>query len=94
MKLVDTISIPNCGIIKTLSIRRLDTGGVRVKDGQTLILSGVLSNTDTKRETKFPILGYLPVIGNLFSNKSTSSDNSELVIMVSPKIINDEEMSN
>ena len=90
----DTISIPNCGIIKTLSIRRLDTGGVRVKDGQTLILSGVLSNTDTKRETKFPILGYLPVIGNLFTNKSTSSDNSELVIMVSPKIINDEKISN
>ena len=90
----DTILIPNCGIIKTLSVRRLDTGGVRVRDGQTLILSGVLSNTDTKRETKFPVLGYLPVIGNLFSSKSKSSDNSELVIMVSPKIINDENISN
>ncbi len=86
----DTTLIPNCGIIKTLSIRRLDTGGVRVKDGQTLILSGVLSNTDTNRETKFPILGYIPIIGNLFSSKSTIADNSELVIMVSPKIINDE----
>ncbi len=90
----DTISIPNCGIIKTLSIRRLDTGGVRVKDGQTLILSGVLSNTDTKRETKFPVLGYLPIIGNLFSSRSTTYEDSELVIMVSPKIIKDENIIN
>ena len=90
----DTILIPNCGIIKTLSIRRLDTGGVRVKDGQTLILSGVLSNTDTKRVSRFPILGYIPIIGNLFSSKSTLADDSELVIMVSPKIINDETITN
>ena len=88
----DTVNIPNCGLIKTLSVRRLDTGGVRVKDGQTLILSGVLSKSDTKKETKIPILGSIPIIGNLFSSKSSSLDNSELVIMVSPKIINDEEV--
>ena len=88
----DTVSIPNCGIIKTLSVRRLDTGGVRVKDGQTLILSGVLSKSDSKKETKIPILGYIPIIGNLFTSKSSTKDNSELVIMVSPKIINDEEV--
>ena len=70
----------------------MDTGGVRVKDGQTLILSGVLSKSDTKKETKIPILGSIPIVGNLFSSKSSTADNSELVIMVSPKIINDEEV--
>ena len=65
----DTVNIPNCGIIKTLSVRRLDTGGVRVKDGQTLILSGVLSKSDTKKETKIPIFGSIPIIGNLFKQK-------------------------
>ena len=88
----DTQSIPNCGPINILSVRRLDTGGVRVRDGQTLILSGVLSNTDTKTETKFPILGHFPIIGNFFTSKSKSTDNSELVIMVSPKIIIDEKI--
>ena len=86
----DTISIPNCGPINILSVRRLDTGGVRVRDGQTLILSGVLSNTDAKTKTKFPILGNIPIIGNLFTSKSKTTDNSELVIMVTPKIINDQ----
>ena len=63
---------------------------VRVRDGQTLILSGVLSNTDAKTKTKFPILGNIPIIGNLFTSKSKTTDNSELVIMVTPKIINDQ----
>ena len=88
----DTLLIPNCGPINILSVRRLDTGGVRVRDGQTLILSGVLSNTDTKTETKFPILGHFPIIGNFFTSKSKTIDNSELVIMVSPKIIIDEKI--
>ena len=88
----DTLLIPNCGPINILSVRRLDTGGVRVRDGQTLILSGVLSNTDTKTKTKFPILGDIPIIGNLFRSNSKTTDNSELVIMVSPKIINDQKI--
>ena len=88
----DTLLIPNCGPINILSVRRLDTGGVRVRDGQTLILSGVLSNTDTKTKTKFPILGDIQIIGNLFRSNSKTTDNSELVIMVSPKIINDQKI--
>ena len=46
--------------------------------------------SDAKTKTKFPILGNIPIIGNLFTSKSKTTDNSELVIMVTPKIINDQ----
>ena len=46
----DIINIPNCGNINILNIRRLDTGRLRVKDSQTLILTGVIS---LKAQQKF-----------------------------------------
>ena len=61
--------------------------------GEELANQGLLSAKDTKKETKIPILGSIPIIGNLFSSKSSTVDNSELVIMVSPKIINDQEVN-
>ena len=86
-------SDPNCGggAINILSIRRLDTGSVRVRDGQTLILTGVISDTDLAEITKWPILGDIPLIGQFFRNSGNEKTKRELVIMVTPRIINDHE---
>ncbi len=81
--------VPGCGRIKTLAIRRLDTGSARVRDGQTLILTGVLSDRDSEVVQKWPILGDIPFIGQFFRNSGGTRAKRELVIMVTPRIIDD-----
>jgi type IV pilus assembly protein PilQ len=80
-----------CPPISILRIRRLDTGAVRVRDGQTLILTGVISDTDIAEVSKWPILGDIPLIGQFFRASGTSREKRELVIMVTPRIIQDTE---
>ena len=79
-----------CGIITTLNDRALDTGKIRVRDGQTLILTGVISDTDIETVTKWPILGDIPIIGQFFRKTAGQRKKSELVILVTPRIIDDE----
>jgi type IV pilus assembly protein PilQ len=74
-----------------LAVRKLDTGAVRVRDGQTLILTGVISDEDRSEITKWPILGDVPFVGQFFRNTTRQRNKRELVIMVTPRIINDQE---
>jgi type IV pilus assembly protein PilQ len=81
-----------CGSrLNILSVRSLDTGAVRVRDGQTLILTGVISDLDQEEVRKWPIVGDLPLVGQFFRNSGKSRQKRELVIMVTPRIINDVE---
>ena len=86
-----TQNVVGCGPINILSVRRLDTGSVRVRDGQTLILTGVISDLNSQVSTKWPILGDLPLIGQFFRSSGNTREKRELVIMVTPRIINDTE---
>ena len=81
-----------CGSnLNILSIRSLDTGALRVRDGQTLIMTGVISDFDRSEVSKWPILGDMPLIGQFFRKSSGRKEKRELVIMVSPRIINDDQ---
>jgi type IV pilus assembly protein PilQ len=83
--------VEGCGLVDILSVRSLDTGSVRVRDGQTLILTGVISDSDIQAVRKWPILGDLPLIGQFFRASQGGRDKRELVVMVTPRIINDEQ---
>ena len=83
--------VAGCGFVDILSLRSLDTGNARVRDGQTLILTGVISDRDLEEVTKWPILGDLPVVGQFFRNSRGGRGKRELVVMVTPRIINDTE---
>ena len=65
-----TLNSGTCGVVNVLSIRRLDTGIIKVKDGDTFALTGVISDTETEAITKTPILGDIPLLGNLFKNRN------------------------
>jgi type IV pilus assembly protein PilQ len=80
-----------CPPISILAIRRLDTGALRVRDGQTLILTGVISESDRQVVNKWPILGDIPLIGQFFRATTSRKEKRELVIMVSPRIVNDDQ---
>jgi type IV pilus assembly protein PilQ len=81
--------IEGCGNVSILRVRRLDTGSVRVRDGQTLILTGVISDEDRQAVTKWPILGDLPFVGQFFRSSSNNRSKNELVILVTPRIVDD-----
>ena len=81
-----------CGSnLNILSVRSLDTGALRVRDGQTLIMTGVISEFDRQEVSKWPILGDIPLIGQFFRATSGQKEKRELVIMVTPRIVNDEQ---
>ena len=86
---VGTQSVGNCGPINLINDRLLDTGKLRVRDGQTLILTGVISSTDQQVVSKWPVLGDMPLIGQFFRRTSGSRSKNELVIMVTPRVIDD-----
>jgi type IV pilus assembly protein PilQ len=88
---VGSQTVPGCGIINILNSRALTTSRVRVRDGQTLILTGVISDEDRAVVTKWPILGDIPIIGSLFRSTGRERTKRELVILVTPRIINDEQ---
>jgi type IV pilus assembly protein PilQ len=83
--------VAGCGRINILQVRRLDTGTVRVRDGQTLILTGVISDADNQAVTKWPIVGDLPFVGQFFRSSNNARSKRELVILVTPRVINDGE---
>ena len=76
-----------------LSRRNLDLKNVRIKDGETLAIGGLIQESDQKTVSKIPVLGDLPVIGAAFRSSKTEKKKSELVIMITPRIINDGEGS-
>ena len=76
-----------------LNRRNLDLKNVRIKDGETLVIGGLIQESEQKIVQKIPFLGDLPVIGTIFRSTSTAKAKSELVIMITPKIINDDEGS-
>jgi type IV pilus assembly protein PilQ len=81
-----------CGSnLNILSVRTLDTGALRVRDGQTLIMTGVISEFDREEVRKWPILGDIPLIGQFFRASGRSREKRELVIMVTPRIIRDDD---
>ncbi|MCB9778252.1 MAG: type II secretion system secretin GspD [Alphaproteobacteria bacterium] len=60
---------------------------VLVKDNQTVVIGGLIGSTDTEVESKLPILGDLPLIGNLFRGKRNVSRKTNLLIFLTPHII-------
>ncbi len=70
-------------------IKRAASTLVRVKNGQTLVLGGLLRSTETKVVRKVPFFGYIPIVGWLFTSSSTRRVNSDLVIFITPTIVSD-----
>ena len=86
---VDVDFVERCGNINIINSRSLDTGKIRVRDGQTLVLTGVISDSDVEAVTKWPILGDIPFIGQFFRSSRGARSKRELVILVTPRIIDD-----
>lgn len=70
-----------------ITYERTAKSKVRVKDGDTIVLGGLISDSEKHSVSKLPLLGDLPIIGALFRYESHSSDRNEVVFMVTPHIM-------
>ena len=71
--------------------RELVARGIRLRDGQTLVVSGVITEQQTEEATKWPILGDLPFVGSLFRGSKSFKQKEELVVVVTPHVLDDEQ---
>ncbi len=74
-----------------LQRHNLDLKNVRIKDEETLLLGGMITETEKNSTSKIPLLGDIPVIGALFRSQTKSMEKAELLIMLTPRIIKDTE---
>jgi type II secretory pathway component GspD/PulD (secretin) len=62
---------------------------VSIRDGETLVIGGLIDDQDTKGVTKVPVLGDIPIIGVFFRSNFTRKVRNELLVFVTPRIIKD-----
>ena len=75
--------------IFNINERTLNSGAIRLRDGQTLVLTGVINEQQREQVNKWPILGDLPLLGSLFRSTTSDRQKDELVILVTPRILDD-----
>lgn len=74
-------------LITLLNTREVLSQEVRVKDGQTLVLGGLFSEQEAATLSKIPYLSEAPILGALFRNSQKGRDRTELMMMITPKIV-------
>ncbi len=63
---------------------------VSIKNGETIIIAGMIENEQREDEARVPLLGRLPLLGLLFRQKNTESNNRELIVFLTPRIVTGE----
>ncbi|MET3119128.1 general secretion pathway protein D [Undibacterium sp. GrIS 1.8] len=73
----------------TIGTRKVDTK-LTLRDGSTVMLAGLISNDNSSSDSGVPLLKDIPGIGSLFKTESTNKSKKELIILITPYIINDD----
>jgi type IV pilus assembly protein PilQ len=76
------------GLVPSIDTRAVETQ-VLVSDGQTVVLGGIYETERRETVSKVPVLGDLPGLGVLFRSNSNVSNKAELLIFVTPRILNE-----
>jgi len=79
--------------IPTIDTRQVRTQ-VRVPNGETAVLGGIYETTVRNNVTKVPVLGDIPVVGNLFKTRTRQNDKSEMLVFITPTILTDDTLTN
>jgi len=80
---------PTTGATDVITNQREITTTVLVNDGATVVLGGLISEESSEGENKVPLLGDLPLIGNLFKSTITTKEKRNLLVFIRPVIIRD-----
>jgi MSHA biogenesis protein MshL len=63
---------------------------VKARSGQVIVIGGLMTALNSKINYKTPFLGSIPVVGNLFKSKQTQNNKTELVILLKPIVVDDD----
>ena len=74
--------------VRDIVVRKASTL-LRLKNGQTVVLGGLLESKEQRTVQKVPFLGYIPLIGWLFTSTSVDRNNTDLVIFLTPTVVLD-----
>jgi len=87
----DVFSVGTGGESGTIALPRVGSSTIATKvllrSGQTAVLGGLVSHTQTETELKIPLLGDIPVLGYLFKNRSTQDTKTNLLVFITPSLI-------
>jgi pilus assembly protein CpaC len=72
--------------IPALSTRRAETH-VELRDGQSFAIAGLLDNLTQDNGAAIPVLSKIPIIGNLFKSKSERAERTELMVLITPRLV-------
>ena len=90
MEVTQEDSIPGVALTPNgnppISQRNLQTQ-VAVQSGQTVLLGGMIKDTDTDQKTGLPLLSSIPLLGNLFGTTSKKHSRTELIVLITPRVI-------
>jgi general secretion pathway protein D len=91
------ISIESSSVLPTsvstvdiTTAKRTITTNVLIDDGGVVVLGGLISHTNNKAEQRIPLLGSIPLLGNLFKTRSAQNTKNNLMMFIRPKILRDE----
>jgi type IV pilus assembly protein PilQ len=93
------VNIPSGGAVATQQVtllqrREVSSGQVRVRDNQTLILTGIIQDSERSTVNKVPILGDIPLLGALFRRSQNQHQRQEVIVVLTPQIIDDSDRAN
>lgn len=90
---VSTITALDSDNIPQTSTREAETT-VIVKDGETVVIGGLIRDEMTKTIQEIPLLSKLPIVGELFRSRSTNRRKSEIMVLITPRLMKDEPAGN
>jgi pilus assembly protein CpaC len=73
-------------VLPSFTIRRASTT-VQLRDGQSFAIAGLIKNNITETIRRFPVLGEIPIIGLLFRSSAFQSDKTELLFVITPRLV-------
>ncbi|HHL18565.1 MAG TPA: type II secretion system protein GspD [Thiothrix sp.] len=82
-----SLAASNAGAADLITNKRSITTNVMVEDGEVLVLGGLIENTFRDTQEKIPVLGDLPVVGNLFRHDKTNKERQNLMVFIHPVIM-------
>jgi type II secretory pathway component GspD/PulD (secretin) len=89
---VSTVTAIGTDNIPQTSSREAETT-VIVKDGETIVIGGLIRDEYSKTISEVPFLSKLPIIGELFKNRNTQKQRTEVIVTITPRIVRDPEVS-
>lgn len=84
--IVKEVTGPQSSLAYQVGTRSTATA-LRLKDGETQILAGLISDEERTSASRLPGLGHLPLIGKLFSSERGSNNKTEIVLLITPRIV-------